>query len=413
MPATVWSPAPYIAKQEWLLQDGSIVASPDFEATSSGRRVRIVGTTASIGSRQVADLIVASMDKIAADQGTKRWLRIFDLDTEQKYRAAAAGYDGDVFKTAATLHLNTNSQNAIGKTTLLWDFQADGLPLAATVFCTLDQRNTRMTVTTKVIWRDTSLIQGQDVPNFFIHDGTTLYLNDVYRYSDEFRAVEALLTKAGGILGDLTRPAKTYDNQFRQAIVDFAERGKALDSLSEISLPDLRDTGNPQMLTFKRKASNYSASVHNELLALVQTGPLLERMQTAYQELTGAMRQLGVVFTHTPGDVEFAAAVAGDLTTLAAQVKPSEDTDAARNNDSLDHMHTVTLDFASGSVIVNCAHTSVGMDEVAEAWNIARFKADLTGETDILLEYAKAYKDPKEQARIKKIIQQRATPDTL
>lgn len=411
MAATTWSPAPYIGKQEWLLQDGSIVTSPDFEATSSGRRVRVVGTQTSVGSRQVNDLIAAAIDSVATERGTKRWMRLFDKTVEEDQRASAAGLTGSVFREAVNLHVTDPSQNAYGSTTLVWDFEAPGLPLCATVFLTFAQRGaSRHDVSTKVVWRDTQVTQNNEVPSYNTYDGSTLNLNNLYRYSDEYRAVEEAVNKAGGILAGHTLPARAHSGQFRQAVTDFATRAKALDDLDEITLPDMRDSTKPQFLTFKRKASNYNATIHNDIVALVQTGPLLEQIKNSYLELVGAMSRLGVVFKNKPGDNEFARAAAGDLTTLRAVIEPCED--VTESHGGTDHNHTVTLDFASGSVIVNCGHTT-GMDEIAEAWDIAKFKAEVVGEVDILLEYAKAYRNPKEQARIRKIIEQRTTPDNL
>lgn len=412
MAATTWSPAPYIGKQEWLLQDGSVVTSPDFETTSSGRRVRVAGTQTSVGSRQVNDLITAAIDQVATERGTKRWMRIFDKTVEEDHRASNAGLNGTVFREAVNLHINDQSQsgNAYGSTTLVWDFEAPGLPLYATVFLTFNQRGTsRHDVSTKVVWRDTQIAQNNEVPSYNSYDGSTLNIANLYRYSDEYRAVEAAVAKDGGILDGHTLVARAHSGQFRQAVTDFATRAKALDDLDEITLPDMRDTSKPQFLTFKRKASNYNATIHNEIVALIQTGPLLEQIKNSYLELVSAMSRLGVVFKTKPGDNEFAKAAAGDLTTLRAVIEPCEDT---THSDGVDHHHTVSLDFASGSVIVNCGHTT-GMDEISEAWNIAKFKAEVVGEVDILLEYAKAYRNPKEQARIRKIIEQRATPDNL
>lgn len=409
MAATTWSPAPYIGKQEWLLQDGTIVTSPEFEATSSGRRVRVVGTQTSVGSRQVNDLITAAIDTVAAQRNTKRWMRVFDKTAEEDHRATAAGLGGNVFREAVNLHVTDPTQNAYGSTTLLWDFEAPGLPLNATVFLTFSQRGAaRHDVTTKVVWRDTQVAQPNESPSYCNYDGSNMNLPNLYRYADEYRKVEEMVNKAGGILNGHTVAARSHSGQFRQAVTDFATRAKALDDLDEISLPDMRDTANPVMLTFKRKASNYNATVHSQIVSLVQTGPLLEQIKNSYLELVSAMSRLGVVFKNKPGDNEFARAAAGDLTALRAQIEPCDETP----NGGVDHNHTVTLDFASGSVIVNCGHTT-GMDEISEAWNIAKFKADLTGEVDILLEYAKAYRNPKEQARIRKIIEQRTTPDDL
>lgn len=410
--ATVWSPAPYIGKQEWLLQDGSIVTSPDFEATSSGRRVRIVGTQTSVGSRQAQDLVAASIDQIATERGTKRWMRIFDTDTEVAHRASTAGVMADVFKTKAVLHVNQDTQSAHGQTTLVWDFEAVGVPaLAASVFIIFDQRSSRNTVFTKVCWRATNPVQNNEYPAHYLWDGSNLSLDTIYRYSDEQRVAEAAVVAAGGMLPGHEVEAKGFNNQFRQAIVHFAERAKAMDNVEEIELLDMTDPANPTMRKFKRRASNYSASLHNEILALVQTGPLVEQIKRSYTDLVNAMKQLGVVVHKQPGDNEFARAANGDFAALTTQIGAVDDMDANHQN-GIDHAHTVNIDFTTGSVIVNCSHTtSGGLDEVAEAWNIAKFKAEVVGEKDILLAYAEAYKTPKEQARIKKIIEQRTMPE--
>lgn len=411
MPTTIWSPAPYIAKQEWLLADGSIVVSPDFETTTSGRRVRIVGTTVSAGNKQVDSLIAAAIDTVAKQRGTEKLQRIFPPEIEQAQRGSVVGIPAETFRQAASLHINQDTANAYGSTHLLWDFEAVDLPLAASVFVTLEQRSTRCTVSTKVSWRATGAAEAAlAIPIYYHHDSSNMYLGSLYRHSQEFIQFEAEVAKRGGLIPGIKLDNRQFQGQFRHAVVEFAERAKAADGLDEISLPDLRNPSQPAFITFKRKASNYSASVHNELLAMVQTGPLLERIKNSYTDLVNAMSQLGVVLTTRPGDTEFAKAAAGDLTQLKVVCQPTEDINVMQNG--VDHNHTVTIDLATGSVIVNCSHAT-GLDEISEAWDIAKFKADLTGEVDILLAYAQAYRNPKEQARIKKIIEQRATPETL
>lgn len=410
--ATVWSPAPYITKQEWLLADGSIVTSPEFETTTSGRRVRITGTATSAGNKQVNDLIIAAVDELAKAKGTARLLRIFPTEIEQGSRAGNCGVLADTFTNAAQLHINMDDSNHHnGMTTLLWDFECTTLPIGATVFLTLQQRYNNSTVAVKIAWRSTNPADDQsENPVNAFWDGSNVYLGSIYRHSDDFRNFETKIETNGGLLPGVDLKSASIVGQMRRTVSDFAVRAKQIDAFDEITLPDLSNVNNP-FLTFKRKGSNYSAVIHNEILALVQTGPLLERIEKSYLDLVSAMKSLGVVTTgNALGESDFAKAAAGDLSTLKVQVTPSEDSNA--RNDGIDSMHSVTIDLATGSVIVNCAHQT-SVNEIAEAWDIAKFKADVVGETEILLAYAQAYRDPKEQARIRKIINQRTTPDTL
>lgn len=410
MPATVWSPAPYYSKSEWLLQNGTIVTSPEIETSTSGRVVRVTGTKNSISSRSIDMLVEAAIDELAAARGTKRWMRTWPEVEEEQRRAGVVGsHDGSLFTTAAVFKLPEDNSRRDAVTTLLWDFKAtSGLPLYATIFLSLHHYNGRTTVSTKVVWRDTN--PNQDACSYYLHDGQQMQLGKLHRHSDEYRQAEKLLADRDGVLPAHRVDTTVYQGQLRQAISEFASRAKALDDLGEVSLLDMTNPAVPALMKFTRKRSNYSAQVHEEILALVQTGPLIEKIKNAYTELTAAMNQLGIVFENKPGDNEFARAAAGDLTALRASIRPTDDTD--RLSSGIDNDHTVVIDMASGSVIVNCAHTT-SQEEISTAWEIAQMRALGTGELDILLEYAKAYREPKEQARIKKILKQRATPDNL
>jgi len=399
--ATQWSPAPYVSKQEWLLADGSIITSPEFEASSSGRRVRVVGETTSIGSRQVDTLIQATVDKMAASRGTTRLARVFPPADTDALAANAASAPLSVFEDALTLHLlrtQHGQRNDRGKSVAVWKYEAEGFaPLQAYVFVTLDQRyNETYYVQTHVIWRDTRASRVTD-NGLYVYDGSLIQGMDLYRYGDEYKRLEEFLKR-----NPLPFPvdAKSYSGQMRTAVVKFAERCREVDALDEINLP-LGD--NFTSTPFKRTVSNYSASFNAELLDFVQTGPILERIKDNYQQLLQDFRTLGIVITDEITGGDLAQAINGKLTKIHAVVKANEDDDTGN---SLDPHHTVAFDFATGTVVVNCGHAD-DLNETAEAWEIAKFKAEIAGELDVLLEYARAYRDPKEQARLKKIIKQR------
>lgn len=401
MATTVWSPAPYISKQEWLLADGSVVTSPEFETTSSGRRVRVAGTTNSIGSRQVETLIQASIDQIAQERGTTRLLRIFPEQDTDEAAASNVGAPASVFQDAVTLHLLNEQQASSrgGRTVAVWKYRDRDLsPIVAYVFVSLEQRyNDTYMVHTQLVWRDTRANWAQQ-NSLLTTEGTYIQGLDMYRYSDEHQKImERLPSLLPFKLGD-----QNYQGQMRTAVVKFAEQCRQIDQWDEISIPDTAAPGRNTRV-FKRSASNYSAAFNAELLDFVQTGPVLERIKDNYEQLLRDFKTLGVVVTERIDGGDLAQAIHGNLTKIHATVRANEDEETG---DTIDPHHTVAFDFATGTVVVNCGHTH-DLDETAQAWEIAKFKAEMTGELDVLLEYARAYRDPKEQARLKKIIKQR------
>lgn len=403
MASTVWSPAPYISKQEWLLADGTVVTSPEFEATTSGRRVRVAGTNESIGSKQVETLIQASIDKIAQDRGTTRLLRIFPEHETDITAANNVSAPETVFTDAVTLHLLNEQQlrEDRGRTVAVWKYRDENYsPIVAYAFVTLEQRyNDTYQIHTHLVWRDTRPTMSA-VNSLLISEGSYITGNDMYRYGDVHQTLHERLVS--GIL-PFTLGTKNYGSQMRTAVVKFAEQARLIDQYDEIHIPD---TANPKVTrTFKRVASNYSAAFNAELLEFVQTGPVLERIKENYDQLLQDFKTLGIVTMERIDGGDLAQAIHGNLTKIAATVRANEDEDESDNN-GIDPHHTVAFDFATGTVVVNCGH-SHDLDETAQAWEIAKFKAEMVGEVDVLLEYARAYRDPKEQQRLKKIIKQR------
>lgn len=408
--ATIWSPAPYVTKQEWLLADGSIVTSPDFETTSSGRRVRIAGTTESFGNKQVEALISRAIDQIAQDRGTTKVIRLFPDSESDAYAAAAASVPSAVFTDAVNLHMLGETSRAQGSTTAFWKFQVPDAPVYAYVFITLRQYNERYSVQPYLVFRS-NYPNAAGLLSYFTWNGSTNANSDqYYRYSDEAQAISRWLTENPPFDGVpvLDFQEQTYPGQLRTAVVKFAELCKRFDNLDTIQIPDMRDgAANLVTLTPKRVLTNYSASFHNELLSFVQTGPIMDRIKENYKALMEDFRILGLQTSAQADDTAIAKALNGDKTAIKCQMVPVEDTDVSNGIDSF---HSVVFDFASGSMVVNCSHAT-NLDETAEAWEIAKFKAEMTGEVDVLMEYAKAYQNPKEQKRLLKIINQRTVPD--
>lgn len=413
MAATQWGPAPYLKKQDWLLGDGTIATSPDLEQSSSGRRVRVVGTTESFGNRQVDTLIYQAIQNEAAKRGTTVAGRLWPDADVAAHSAAIANISDDVFTEALTLHAldeQHRSGRSNGKTTAFWKFERTDVPLSAYVFLTLSQSySDRMTLTAKAVWQNASpdvsstlsLIKHED-------DYFTTNDNTVHRYSPEHdRMVEAVAKNPIVDDPDFRWETQQYPNQIRSAIVKFADQARRFNGNEIVRLPDTSGT----MHEYKFVSTNYNAAFHSQLMDFVQTGPTLERIEENYKQMLKDLKALGLVVTSQINGGQIAEALASrDMTKINVTVNTNEDSDAV-NQDGIDPYHTVTFDFATGTVVVHCAHNN-DLNETAEAWNIAKFKAEIAGETDTLLAYAKAYQGPKEKKRLKKIVDQRTVDET-
>jgi hypothetical protein len=72
-----------------------------------------------------------------------------------------------------------------------------------------------------------------------------------------------------------------------------------------------------------------------------------------------------------------------------------------------DHEHTVSIDFPSGTLVVNCLKDQ---SDVVEQWNFARFQAELKGELDEFLGFARQTQQKRNRKRVSTIVKDRS-PD--
>lgn len=381
--------------------------SPDLEVTTSGRRVRIAGTTLSTGSKQVETLIQNAIDEVAKDRGTQRWMRVFPDDEINEVMANRVGQTKESLFNVAKVHYNdpANANTYHTNTLLVWHLKSKDAPITGFLTLNLMQRNSRMDIIPSLVWRSTNPKDGHSIGA--VNSWHNNYLNigeGMSRWSEEFKKTEDLFREHIGI--DIS--TYQYSNQMRAAINKFLGMAKDINNREHLTVFQMDQDDKPSTFDMEIVATNFTASVQRELLDYVQTGPLLDRIKTSYEDLVTSLNALGITYQSRPGDNEFGRAISGDLSALRLTLGAIEDTE--QETSGIDHGHNVVLDFATGSLIVNCSHKN-DQSEISEAWEIARFKASLTGEEDILLEYAKAYRNPKEQARLMRIIKQRVLPD--
>lgn len=426
MAATSWSPAPWISKQEWLLADGSVVVSPDLEESVSGRRVRVAGRTDSVSKKKVGVLIYNTIKEIADQRGTTVWLRLIpknEIAARHWSSSPDTLHPYDPWDRHSTLHVtddSTNTHNA--QTSAVWEFQAENCPgLKAYLWLILGTHgysehayNVRACLTYQSTWPyDYTPDEDGDMPEppvFAIQGDNQWIVSSRNSWESQARSRYEDINQGPAKhkpLGDIPMGMRNHQGNIRQAVIDFVERAQAItNTIDHIEIPSFADPGKVEMLTYKLTRSTWTRSLYRECVDFVQAEPAIEQVKAAVASLTKAVRRLGFVVETTPGADDFAKVLSGNLTELDITLRP--DLAADKSGQVLqDSKHVIHVDAATGSMTVQCLHENT---DALQAWEVAKFKAEVTGETEALLAYAQAWNNPQEKARLARIVALRQAP---
>lgn len=423
MTQTIWVPAPDIEAQTWLLKDGTVVTTPPFERTATNKRIRVAGTTKSMGTRQYSTLVDAAIKAIATQRGSEPWVRVFSAEKIQADAMSTGGLGdfNETFSSALSLHLlRPNEDNYMASrdhSTAWWRFKAKGLPLYAWVFVDLRNNYNNINVMTKVVWRSTQPDPDAETvettPAFaqYENERWTRTLTNMSYYSPTTRAVDNWL--AGAVpwpnVDSDERPeviSRRHGTSIRNAVHGMSVSCERVNNLEEIQLPDLRDPDNPDWLTYELEQTNYSASFATELRDYVQTGPIMERIKERYEGLLNDLQLLGVVLKERPEATAYQRAVDGDFEGLAVEINPHIDAQ------DVDHLHSVYLNFATGTIYVACQDHSATQDAKAQ-WEIDKFTLEATGQMSEFLAYARAFHERISRKQAKKVSEARKFDPTV
>lgn len=381
--STRWSAAPYQDRPTWMMTDGSLIECPMIETTPSQRRWRVQGTTDSVSKHDLPDAIRRYMSTVAAQQGKQAWLETDNPSMDLSLHRMASG-------TAHHFELNFDEHPKMSfdsntMTPIAFQFTSSEYPqLTAILWVILAvSRGSSTTVTTTVTFRPTD-------PT----DGAT---HTHQRY---------LAYEAGVFPGiDFPLEVKRFGANPRKGAEWFAEIVRHAADIDAITLPDGRgsDDGYDSGITYTFTATNYSNDVYRDALELVQAGPALERLNHLLRQVRAELRNLGIV-ANLKDSFDVNKLLNGKLSELALELEPQDELDA-NNDKGLDPHHTITMDLANGVFTTSCSRQH--LEDVAAAWEVAKFKADISGEKDVLLAYAEAFNMRSEQDRLRKVILQR------
>lgn len=415
---TTWSPAPYLGNQTWLLTDNAVVKAPPLEASTSGRRVRIAGQTKSFSSNDVSESVLEAIREIANQRDAKPWVQLDDPDANLAHHSNATPNRVGVpqFSRAKKFHLTaTTKPGRYERTDIAFEFVSEECPTVTAIVWagmgvdSCDDNIFQSGITYRHMHQDNAVNSNY---RWWTngHSWTSPY--GYYDNHDDAEASKLILSSHQPIPG-VEFLNRDFGKESRKMVTEGLKLLRDLTNVETIELPVWRDPSTPTLMKFKASGrTTWSKSLYQEMLEYVQTGATVERIQQNMKLIQRDMQMLGMVTHSQPGQGFFQAveeASGHDLVCHMIPVTLDDDEEATSGPKIVqDHEHTVSIDIKTGTLVVNCLKESA---EVIEAWNFQRFQAELKGELDAFLGFAKQQQQKRAKRRVTQIVKDRTMDD--
>lgn len=403
MAGTVWSPMTRMQPSEWLLGNGEIVKEPPLEMSSSGRKVRIAGTTTSVYMNDLDNMLAEAVKKLAAEKQTHVWLDITG-GIERQYESYATQ-----LHASCKFHMVHDPSNLYASTVMWWRFKDTNSPFEVLLWVQVSpNRSTRavngqtviatLSMPTRSYWGSSinrEIVNARNNGMNELVDGLrSLDVDLNYKWQEFLR--DNPVSWPVDLLG-VRNPAHA-----RSSVSAVLELVRAFDDLSEIQVPDLGDPYNPSYRTLSLYGTNVNAELISDLTEYLDGAPTIEKAAELYEQLLDTLQSVGIQVERKSANDFHAALLAGDKDLLNVQIY-----NLAEQNLRVDNDHSLSTNLATGTFIVQCSHSEVDKGVVAEKWEEALTMASLTGEEDTLLAYARAYAKEHVKRRTESILQER------
>jgi hypothetical protein len=387
--STTWVPMTRFEPRSWLLANGEVIEEPPLEQTSSGRKIRVTGTTASFYAKDLEDLLGNAAKQVAQEKGTTVFAALTNAEANERAHLPAPG--------PALLHLN--QQQRQGTTQAWWKFRHPDMPYSVTILATMrEDRYFAQTVQIYAIYQTPFQHNGWVVNDARFENAVAMEYalygvdaNHRNKWLEFYRDNPVDWANA-----TINIPERRYTVS-RQAVEVFMGAVRTMEDLDSIEWFDFRDLANPAYMTLELYDSNVSSQFVSELTDYLD-GAAVDKAKALYDQLLESLRSCGVVLDSTENDFE--RALNSGTLTFTAKNLPDKD-------EAIDHAHSIVVNIATGTMVVECANSSVNKNEIAEAWEEAKTVAALTGQEDELLAYAREYASTSAKRRTKQILKER------
>lgn len=408
MSATVWLPMPRPNPRSWLLGNGETIIEPELEVTSSRRKVRVIRSQHSSYFGDLDQMLWDWASTIARMKRTSVHLEV-SRPLEQMLGNRAGYQPAD---TKAVLHLVHDHENRNGKTTVWWRFKDTKTPFEVLLTAMMSTQGRfgvnpgvqqlRVALTVPCRTYDGG---AQDTDTFNVLDGEfTLLLDKVAQIHENHRTKWHTFiqdTPPGWCVEELGQQSHTV---LREGVNALLKTIRKLDALASIEVPDFGDPAEPSYRTLALYDTNYSDELVNDLLEYLDDGPTIKKAAEHYGLMLEALRGCGIVLDESKKDNDFMAALlAGNKTSLGIRIFNLAETEHAEDRD-----HTLSVHLPTGAFVVECKQKQADPNGIADRWEESLITAQLTGQEDALLAYARKVGLDHQRERTKQIFRERS-----
>lgn len=404
--ATSWMQLTRLEPMEWLLANGEVVKEPPLEQTTTGRKVRVAGTTESVYQTELPDLLGRAVLDIAAQKQTHVLLNLTDLKSRHEI---ALGFDP--VKAKAILHVVHDTGNRYGKTVAWWRFKHSSMPYEVMLVAQLKNVISHNAPNGQQLdvgfvmpipqWQhlkpsDTMFIRISDV-------GWGSLMNAIY-YEDSdlaYKWREFVRDEPKQDWLNHLRDPTNYPHQ-RAAIEALLKVVHDFEELDSIRLPDMRDPKNPSWMEIDLYETNVNSAFVSDLTEYLDGAPMVEKAAELYEQMLQALQASGITVNAKTGNDFMAALLNGEKATLSMEVQ-----NLSAEDGRIDHDHKLSVHLPTGTFVVECSHNMADPNVVAEKWEEALAIATLTGQESELLAFAKGYAADHNKHRTKGIFKDR------
>lgn len=361
--ATTWMDYPIKERPTFLLANGELQEALDIEVTSTMRRARIKQYPKITSYyRDVDQLLFNGVEHVARERGTKIWMCVNGDEGVWHGIAPSASF---------RLRPNDLSISAAVR------YKHPSLPIRAAI-----------------VIQATTSTYGKSLSAYLTHD-SVLPNSKPSSTSVPLASLESnwqspgpseqrwVLDNPPPMVEQLSITEQPWSKLGMRGLVEvFTTHLYEVLNLASVQVPDYRVEGVPGWLELECVDDNANGEFLQSLNEFLDTGPALDRARAAYKELQEALSGIGVMLK--VDDNEFTAALSGVDTEVFAPASFTPTSQNTYSQDAPDRFHTVHLDLANGRIEVACSVTA-NTEQIAEAWQIARFEAEMKDELDAFL----------------------------
>jgi hypothetical protein len=398
---TVWHTRINAEPRQWLLENGEILTEPTMEQSGSGVKVRIAAMPSLSAYAKDADaLITRAVRTIADRKQTAVWMGLHGSDGA---RNAALGFNPD--ETRADLFLHNPAKRA---TIAWWRFRHPTLPIEAVVALKAYHVNHNQPAQGQLITGTLSMPVTNDYQLASSWRTTkTAMLNPIVPSEAgaerEFVRDNQPEWLSEGILGDHRCASET---EMVRQLLDLVRRGEGLET---IEVPDQRQTTDLGWLELELYETNVNSEFIADLVDYLDGSASVAEALRIYEDLRRCMRGLGIYLAESNESDFNRGLIGGEDRFVTVGVGMAHE-DLSVNEKGLDHNHRLKMHLPSGTFIVDCDVKDTDKGEAVTRWEEAMTIASITGEEDVLVEFARAVAADKRKNRAKTILNQRTTP---